>query len=356
MTGQPRSNLKSEPIEFEWSDNGVRYWQQLCDRVFAASEKRCSILEAITTADGLAMTNKALAAQVSEALDDDAVSTQKLIGHLAVFEQLGIVSLVPRWDNDHNSVILRSPYVEDWLTRQESKKGAPVAAMSQGARLIVEYVGWNYRPASSTDESVFDSDDRRSLLPLKGTLYAHLLTATGRVEPGNGSIDEIGPMPRIELEIGSLESVSDAAYEQLTDLDFAATVPERGDDPIGDYWHNLAVVGRIEGFEWTDSEKVPIEQTARRFSNSWIAAPMELYPRQQAGDVDDQRITDDVVEARMTEFPPLGSDGIRRRGQAVEFDADTDTITFGTFVRDRINPNERSFQYGADDADQRGDE
>ncbi|MCU4744373.1 hypothetical protein [Natronoglomus mannanivorans] len=339
-------------VRFEWSDNGVRYWQELCDRVFPY-EKRCAILEACAEANGLAMTNTALAAQVSKALDS-GTTTQKLIGHLDVFEQLAIVPLLPRWDKNGNSIIRRNPYMANWLGRQDFEKGSSVAPMSFGARLMVEYIGGEYRSETSTN-SVLDPSDDRSLLPLKASLYANLLTTTGRVDSKPGSIANLGPIPRIELEVGSLEYISDAAYDQLENLEFAVPLPERGDEPIGDYWHNMSVVGRISGFEWDDRDQLAIDQTVRRFSNSWIAAPMELYPRQRSGDVDLQRITENAISARETEFPAFGSaEGGTLRGQAVEFD-DAGDVVFGTFVRDRISPNERSIQFVGADADKQGE-
>lgn len=363
-------------IEFEWSDNGVRYWQELCDRVFPY-EKRCAILDAIAAADGLAMTNKALAADVSDRLGRE-VTTQTLIGHLEVFEELGIVALLPRWDRDRDSVIKRVGYMEDWLAAQEYQKGAPVAPLSQGARLIVEYVGWEYRPASG-DETVLDPDDARSLLPLKGLLFANLMTATERVpaDPGPSSgrdlLESVGAMPHIELEVGSLEAISDAAYEQLSDLDLGVPVPERGDDPIGPYWHNMAVVGRVSGFEYDEDDREAIDQTIRRFSNSWISAPMELYPRQKADDVDPpgvdtesvdgpdpelyvQRIGDEEARDRQAEFPAAGSAaGGSLRGQDVSF-VGGDEAVFGTVVRDRVKPRESEINYNEAPADGAGGE
>ncbi|RKD86224.1 hypothetical protein [Halopiger aswanensis] len=359
-----RSEDTGNVIEFEWSNNGVRYWQALCDRVFPY-ETRCAILDAIATADGLVMTNTALATQVSETLDRE-VTTQTLIGHLEVFEELGIVALLPRWDRNRDSVIKRVPYLEDWLANQEYQVGAPVAPLSLGARLMVEYLGWEYRPVSPSVDPILSPGDERSLLPLKGLLFANLLTVTGRVplderlDCDTRLLDAVGAMPTIELEVGSLEALSDTAYDQLAALDLGFEVPERGEEPPGDYWHNMAVVGRIAGFDYDDRERVPIGRTVARFSESWIAAPMELYPRQKADDpsppgVDPeaidgpdpelvaQRIPEAAVDARKTEFPTYGSaESWSRLGQDVAFG---DDIVFGTFVRQRITPRERSIQY-----------
>ncbi len=366
MTESRTPDSREIPIvDFEWSDNSVRYWQELCDRVFPF-EKRCEILDAMAETDGLAMTNKALAADVSDELERE-VTTQTLIGHLKVFEELGIVALLPRWDRDQNSVIQRRPLTEDWLSGQEYQKGAEVAPLSLTTQLAIEYIGWEYRPVSP-DDVVLDPNDGRSLLPLKGTLYAFLLSATERVDPGRIArdgklVNGIDDPPKIELEIGSPKTLSDAAYDQLTSL--GIEVPE--EEPIGEYWHTRAVVGRVSDVEWGDREKVPIDQTLRRFSDSWVAAPMELYPRQKADDVDPpgidteaveapdpelavQRIGENAIDSRKSAFvghPSTG--GGSRFAQEVEF-GDGDAITFGTLVRDRITPDEGSIQYSEDES------
>lgn len=327
------------------------YWNRLYQEL-QGREKSQAVLETIIANRPGTISTSALAEQVETRLeeagllDDQAgYDHQHLNQVLPLFEQLGIIHRVPKFERDDQYIILPVEIMCDWLADCALDPMPPPTALSPdwATNQMGTYITESWK--LSTDGGASTTEVLDNIVPDAETRSAGLsLPAEGLVFVGVTQYVEEPTPQDITIQMGSLDRLRDTEVLTLADeLELGTSIPS-ADGPFvdDDGVHDYAIFGQVTNVT-TLGDETAVERKLTQQMSTWLASAQELYARIHDDTADDDDVGPSLTATQLAraadavkELEPVDA-AMERFGQDVRIEKPTETslgrIIFGTYRR-----------------------
>lgn len=254
------------------------YWEELYSNVLQHPKRRV-VLETVIESDAGTMSTTALATEVETRLerapdveDSAEYDAQNLNQVLPVFEKLGVIQRIPKWERDDQYVILPVGALADWLASCTFQMQLLPDDLPDGYRT---QLSGEYIVSAWEDISDDELEEAGSHIPMESALYTAVM-------PYVQHVDSIS----IHFEMGSLNAVRESEFELESvaeELSLGTSLPE----PDGDFSDrtDYGIFADISGFTGV----YDVDDLRRRLQQqlgTWLASAEETYDQFHKKDAD----------------------------------------------------------------------